>query len=84
MRRFDRRINLQKANLLSEQRYIEAKSLLNEMISGVKKTDEELNMLVNDLVSKAIDGLDIYLLSKKTASILDSETKNKFYFLLAN
>lgn len=40
MRKIDKKINLQKANLLAEQRYLESKGILNESFEQLKRGDE--------------------------------------------
>lgn len=49
MRRFDKIKNIQKVNLLFEQRYLESKGLLNEGI--IKLTDNEVKQ-INDILPK--------------------------------
>jgi hypothetical protein len=43
MRRFDKKKNIQKANLLAEQRYVEIKE-------GVEKTDSDIDDLARDII----------------------------------
>ncbi len=53
MRRFDKKNKIEKANLLAEQRYLQSKGLVNEMISGPQKTDSDIDELANEIIKNA-------------------------------
>ena len=48
MRRIDKKLNMMKANLLAESRYLESKGF----ISGPQKTDSDIEELAYDIVEK--------------------------------
>lgn len=50
MRRFDKKHNIAKVNLLAEQRYLESKGLITE---GVQKTDSDIDELANEIIKRA-------------------------------
>jgi hypothetical protein len=52
MRRIDKKLNMMKANLLAESRYLESKGLLTEVISGPQKTDLDIKRLADDIVKR--------------------------------
>lgn len=52
MRRIDKKLNMMKANLLAESRYLESKELLTEVISGPQKTDSDIEELADDIFKR--------------------------------
>jgi hypothetical protein len=53
MRRFDKKHKIEKANLLSEQRYLQSKGLVNEMVSGAQKTDNDIDDLAGEIIKNS-------------------------------
>jgi hypothetical protein len=53
MRRFDKKYKIEKANLLSEQRYLQSKGLVNEMVSGAQKTDSDIDDLAGEIIKNS-------------------------------
>lgn len=53
MRRFDKKKNIEKTNLLSEQRYLKSKWLLKEDFSGPQKTDSDIDDLAREILKIA-------------------------------
>jgi hypothetical protein len=47
MRRIDKKLNMMKANLLAESRYLESKGLIKE---GVQKTDSDIDELATEII----------------------------------
>lgn len=47
MRRIDKKLNMMKANLLAESRYLESKELIKE---GVEKTDSDIDELAKEVI----------------------------------
>ena len=52
MRRIEKKLNMVKANLLAESRYLETKGLLTEDISGPQKTDSDIEELADDIFKR--------------------------------
>ena len=52
MRRIEKKLNMIKANLLAESRYLETKGLLTEDISGPQKTDSDIEELADDIFKR--------------------------------
>jgi hypothetical protein len=91
MRRLDKRLNIQKANLLTEQRYMEDKTGIIEGpttdIAGV--TDALLDLYKSAAQgAQSVDFIDskVYYLVKKTLEghQADPETRKNMYLTLAN
>jgi hypothetical protein len=49
MRRFDKKHNIAKVNLLAEKRHLESKGLITE---GVQKTDSDIDELANEIIKR--------------------------------
>ena len=84
MRRFDKNINIGKANLLAEQRYLESKGILKEMISGPTIDIEGVTDSLVNTISSEGDNETVYQQIKKTLADSNSEVKYEFYITLAN
>lgn len=89
MRRFDKKINLKKANILAEQRYLAAKNLNEGPITDV---DGVTDSLLRHYVYAYENGKDlgpidaqVYDLMKKTLSVHGAtpETKKEMYLTMA-
>ena len=52
MRRIEKKLNMIKANLLAESRYLGTKGLLTEDISGPQKTDSDIEELADDIFKR--------------------------------
>jgi len=50
MRRIDKKLNMMKANVLAESRYLESKGLIKE---GVQKTDSDIDELATEIIKIA-------------------------------
>jgi hypothetical protein len=91
MRRFDKKTNLNKANLLAEQRYLHTKGIINENgpltdVDGI--TDSLLRHYTYALETKKDLGpidAQVYDLMKKTLSVhgADLQTKKAMYLTMA-
>jgi len=90
MRRFDKKINLKKANILAEQRYLVTKGLINE--GPITDVDGVTNDLLKDYIyaydnDKDLGMVDakIYDLMKKTLSVhgAEPEIKKQMYLTMA-
>jgi len=54
MRRYDKKLNMVKANLLAESRYLESKGLIKESnFSGPQKTDPDIDELAREIIKIA-------------------------------
>ncbi len=54
MRRIDKKLNMMKANLLAESRYLESKGLIKESnFSGPQKTDPDIDELAREIIKIA-------------------------------
>jgi hypothetical protein len=52
MRRYDKKLNMVKANLLAESRYLGTKGVINE---GIQKTDSDIDELAKDIIKGSKD-----------------------------
>ncbi len=66
MRRFDKKHNIEKANLLAEQRYLQTKSLINEN-GPIVDVDGVSDYFVNQIKSKGEDYVGLKDEISKTA-----------------
>ena len=64
MRRIDKKLNMMKANLLAESRYLETKGLVNE---GIQKTDSDIDELAKEIIKQSKDEADENALIVKSA-----------------
>lgn len=77
MRRFEKKQNIAKANLLVEQRYLESKGIIMEVVSDMEVSNAEHQnnkALEKHIISKLNDELDRYPIMSKY-SLRDEETK---------
>ena len=84
MRRFDKTKNMRNANLLAEQRYLETKELIKEMISG---SEIDIDGITDSLVATTLHGGDdstVYLRAKDSLVNSNNQIKGKFYNMLAD
>lgn len=61
MRRFDKTKNMQKANLLAEQRYLETKGFITESILDEAEIDEAYRMSMSEFFGDVTDNVDTLL-----------------------
>ena len=84
MRKSDKKKNLQKVNLLAEQRYLQSKGIITEMFSG---PEIDIDGITTSLVRTTLHGGDdstVYLRAKETLVDSNNQVKGEFYTMLAN
>jgi hypothetical protein len=64
MRRIEKKLNMVKANLLAESRYLETKGVINE---GIQKTDSDIDDMAKDIIKGSKDETEENALIVKSA-----------------
>ena len=64
MRRSEKKLNMVKANLLAESRYLETKGVINE---GIQKTDSDIDDIAKAIIKDAKDEAEENALIVKSA-----------------
>ena len=84
MRKSDKKKNLQKVNLLAEQRYLKSKGIISEMFSG---SEIDIDGITTSLVLTTLQGGDdatVYMRAKDSLVDSSDKVKGEFYNMLAN